>query len=394
MTSITGTSGNDTLFGTVDADVFEGSFGSDVISGGGGYNILDYRKFAGNYKGHPPNWYLEANKGPIVAVFDADGYSGTVTALRYVSREARKTDTFVDIHGILGTSGNDTLIGSDADDLPAPILLLGWGGSDTIDGRQSLLNLVSYASSFVGVVVHLETAQDADGGWSGSAIDGIGFLDGQLNGTHNAPPGLYPGRDTLLGVRRVEGSSFGDAITGSHVADLLDGGAGDDTLTGGAGDDTLIGGAGLDVAVFSGTSDQTQLQRQPDGSWVAIGLDGIDTLIGIELARFSDGEVWIGQTPPGDFNRDTKTDLLWQHANGQAAVWIMDGAQPVGGALIDTNPGAEWRAAGAGDFDGDGKADILWQHADGQAAVWTMDGTELVSSMLVGPNPGTSWHLA
>jgi hypothetical protein len=394
MTMIMGTPGDDTLVGTSGDDVFMGSYGSDAITGGGGYNILDYRQYAGAVFGHPPQRHTDAYYGHIVVVFDAAGYSGTVTnkALGQLGIAARGTDTFVEIHGILGTSGRDTLIGSDADDLPVPILLRGEGGSDTIDGRQSLLNLVSYASSVVGVVVHLETTQDAGGGWSGSASDGIGFLDGLANTTHNSEPGLYPGQDTLIGVRRVEGSSFGDTITGSHVADLLDGGAGDDTLTGGAGDDTLLGGAGLDTAIFNGTSDQTQLQRQQDGSWIATGPDGVDTLIGIDLARFADVESWIGQTQPGDFDRDGKTDLLWQHTNGQVAVWTMNGTQLVSGAFVDTNPGAEWRAVGTGDFDGDGKADILWQHADGPAAVWTMNGTQLVSGELVGPNPGPEWR--
>jgi hypothetical protein len=57
-------------------------------------------------------------------------------------------------------------------------------------------------------------------------------------------------------------------------------------------------------------------------------------------------------------------------ANGTAAVW------------------------GAGDFNGDSKSDILWQHDNGTAAIWTMDGTDVLSVGAAGSfNPGADWHL-
>ena len=60
--------------------------------------------------------------------------------------------------------------------------------------------------------------------------------------------------------------------------------------------------------------------------------------------------------------------------------------------VVGANPGPSWHVEGTGDFNGDGKSDILWQHDSGQAAIWTMDGTTLIGGAIT-PNPGADWHL-
>ena len=53
-----------------------------------------------------------------------------------------------------------------------------------------------------------------------------------------------------------------------------------------------------------------------------------------------------------------------------------------------------WEIKGTGDFNGDGKSDILWQHDNGTAAIWTMDGTDVLSIGAAGSfNPGADWHV-
>ena len=113
------------------------------------------------------------------------------------------------------------------------------------------------------------------------------------------------------------------------------------------------------------------------------------------LVTQSGGVTTISPQTPSDINHDGHSDILWQNANGQAAIWAMNGLTqiPGGSALVDPNPGPSWTEIGTGDFNGDGDADILWQNANGQAAIWEMNGFHQVGggSGLVGPNPGPSW---
>ena len=81
-------------------------------------------------------------------------------------------------------------------------------------------------------------------------------------------------------------------------------------------------------------------------------------------------------SPPGGFNDGGDSpDILWQNANGQAAIWDDERDQRIGGGARGPNPGPSWTDVGTGDFNGDGHSDILWQNANGQAAIWEMNGT-------------------
>ena len=115
-----------------------------------------------------------------------------------------------------------------------------------------------------------------------SFVFGTGINDG-VHGT------------TVVNVERVDvtGGTAADSLIGGPGNDTLRGGPGDDTLAGGAGDDVLDGGAGFDVAVIAATQASTTLAPQPDGSWIASGPDGTDQLTGIEVVRFTDGDVTL-----------------------------------------------------------------------------------------------------
>ena len=101
----------------------------------------------------------------------------------------------------------------------------------------------------------------------------------------------------------------------------------------------------------------------------------------------------------GDFNRDATADILWRHGtSGEIVVWYMNGATLTGGAF--TNPSAlvdpGWRIVGTGDFNLDTKPDILWHHGvSGQVVVWYMDGVNLASGAFTNPNAlaDVNWRL-
>ena len=174
MATIGGTSANNALTGSIADDTFPASLGSDTIDGGGGYNEISYA----------------GQTYAIQLTVSATAYSGTIV------KAGIGTDTYTDIQRIIGGSGNDVLTGTSdpTTGLPYAVTLIGGPGDDRIDGRLSLLNLVSYRDATSGVTINL-TAGTASGGGRGN--------------------------DTLVNVLRVAGSSFDDLISGSSGNDFF-----------------------------------------------------------------------------------------------------------------------------------------------------------------------------
>ena len=85
--------------------------------------------------------------------------------------------------------------------------------------------------------------------------------------------------------------------------------------------------------------------------------------------------------------------MVWQHDDGRAAIWLIDGFALRSSTILATNPGTDWDLIGAGDYNGDGKADIQWQNDNGQPMIWLMDGVNVLQSADAGANPGPTWHL-
>ena len=101
--------------------------------------------------------------------------------------------------------------------------------------------------------------------------------------------------------------------------------------------------------------------------------------------------VWsvVGQR---DFNADGKADWLWRDTSGDVAIWFLNGAQVTRSVGVGT-VGTTWSVAGTGDFNGDGKSDVVWRDTSGNVAVWLMNGAQVTQSAGLGSAP-TTWSIA
>jgi hypothetical protein len=162
------------------------------------------------------------------------------------------------------------------------------------------------------------------------------------------------------------------------------------TVTGAQADSAIINklvnadGSPVQLAVRSEI-----LWQNANGQAAIWQMDGT-TLTSSALLGANPGPYWrdVGTS---DFNADAHPDLLLQNTNGAVVIWETNGTSVTMSALV-ANPGTSWKAVGTGDFSDDGHSDILLQNTNGAVAIWNMNGTDLTSSAAVA-NPGPSWKV-
>jgi FG-GAP-like repeat len=96
-----------------------------------------------------------------------------------------------------------------------------------------------------------------------------------------------------------------------------------------------------------------------------------------------------------DFNGDSKSDILWRNTNsGTAYIYQMDGATVTNEGFIGTVPVNQgWNISGTGDYNGDSKADILWRNNSGLTYLWTVDGLNKLGEGAI-RQVDNSWQIA
>jgi Ca2+-binding RTX toxin-like protein len=213
-----GSSNDDNLTGDNARNIIGGELGNDTIVGNAGDDSLSGEAGNDNLDGGDGNDRLVGGDGADIANGGAnadsiDGGTGDDTL---------NGGTGDDV--ISGGAGIDTINGNDGNDY-----IEGGAGADVINGGAGI-DTVSYANSFEGVVIHLQ---------SGTAL--FGDADG----------------DSLTEVEQAMGSGFNDTLAGTGGNNTLWGLAGNDQLSGGNGADTLKGGAGNDTFAYTSIGEST-----------------------------------------------------------------------------------------------------------------------------------------
>lgn len=229
-------------------DGFQGLSGNDTIIGGdvlsGAANdgdFVDYR-----YLGPASTLRIK------VDLTNTDSVSTFANGYTYLnSSSVGETDSLRKIHGVIGAGGNDTVIGSAADDW-----FRGNGGNDSFTGGAGS-DWIDYRGLGTALNVTL-----AAGGASQTISAG-------LHGT-----------DTISGVENVAGGLGADILNGNEL---------DNSLRGREGNDTINGGAGFDFTDYKNAAGSVTVTFSAATSATSSGADGVDTLTNIEGARGSDG---------------------------------------------------------------------------------------------------------
>lgn len=299
---IRGTNGNDVLWGSSGNDVFAGGLGDDTFYSSTGGDTFVYASGDGNdvidEEGYSTSEVDVLRLTDLNATDIELSRSGThvflsVAATGHVIKLDEQLYSDVSNYGIdkidfangsswnrtdiasnawyRGTAGNDTLTGSNGNDV-----FQGKAGDDTLNSSLGSDTFV-YASGDGNDVIN-------EDGYSTSEIDVLGLTNIDSNEVTLSRSGVHvtflitaTGETITLdeqlysdvynyGIDRVDfadsvswsradivanawrlGTSNGDVITGAAGIDKIDGKGGNDTLSGAAGSDTLVGGAGDDT---------------------------------------------------------------------------------------------------------------------------------------------------
>ena len=315
-TTLVGTDANDTLIGGYASDTLSGGGGNDTLRGDGAAvktMALDIRAALADQDGSETlsiaiggvpadatlstgtrnsdgSWSLTAAQlaGLSMTASTASDFTLTVTAtaLEATGDVASLTSNLRVVFGDAGTSGalgimafgsqgptisgaNDILDGGADDDT-----LFGGAGDDRlIDGTGNDLAYGEDGNDLFVVGLGNDLYDGGDG------FDTIDFSTAVKSVTVDLSRGVASGmgKDKLVNIEGVIGSSFNDTLRGSNSDNKLWGGTGDDKLSGGAGHDMLDGGAGNDK--LTGGSGDDVLDGGA-GDDTLNGGTGADSLIG------------------------------------------------------------------------------------------------------------------
>ncbi|WMS41940.1 calcium-binding protein [Acuticoccus sp. MNP-M23] len=237
---------------------------------------------------------------------------------------------------MFGDAGNDTLDGGDGNDViragSGDDFIIGGAGADDIRG-ESGIDTLSYSASDDGIAVNLEFGFFSGGDAAGDEVTGIENIVG------TAKDDILEGddfRNDLFGGGgrdQISGGGGWDELFGGDDIDFLHGDAGNDVLDGGNGNDRLFGGEGADQ-IFGGNG--VDMIEGDEGNDTIDGGSGNDRINGGDGNDVIDGGANNDRINGGNGFDDISG------GNGKDQINAGDGADSIdGGAGHDTIEGGD-----------------------------------------------------
>jgi Ca2+-binding RTX toxin-like protein len=368
-------SGNDSINGLGGDDTIRGGTGNDTLDGGAGNDWLDFG---------------DASLGTASVSVNLTTGAFTSTVLG--------TDVVTNFENVVGGAGNDTVVGTTADNwikggAGNDSILAGTGndtltggvGNDWLDGEAGTADWADYSNASGGVTVSLSSATPGSATTSGA--DGV---------------------DTLRGIENLMGGTGSDNLVGDGNANYLIGGlgadtlqaiGGNDTLYGQDGDDSLVGGTGADLFQAelgndtytggdtgnAGPADTLDLSAY-NNNYAVLGTTQTDLTIsggstGIDRASYID--VWKFGNGNITFNNLTSlSNTTWNETvitgSGNDSIWTGNGKDYIlAGAGNDTVNGSLTGTVDPADqdtIDGGAGEDWLSYQSQGYSVYVTLEG--------------------
>ncbi|WP_333805440.1 hypothetical protein [Sulfurospirillum sp.] len=345
---ITGSANSDTLIGYGGNDTFVATASNDVYWG----NEINVGSFVSN-DSDKIDYSTLSGVNHIVATLPSISGTGTIT--KYTS-SGPSVDTVYNIENIVGTSGDDTLIGGagvvntlqggagndtlggnidgdslDGGDNTDTLVYNGLSANLTVDMSLKIVALTSDSSlkdSFEKIeiiqtgsgndIFMLSGSKDStkltlDGGTGNNTLDYSGLSEGNIHvtladsGYTTVSVNSGAGDDSIINISNISGSQNDDTIIGNSAANTLHGNAGADILDGGAGNDVLYGDGGADTIIgtidsgidyYDGGADSDTIDYS--AVTTALTLTNGTTVIGVDVGTDTLASIEIFKAGSGD----------------------------------------------------------------------------------------------
>ncbi|PDS77937.1 cadherin domain-containing protein [Rhizobium sp. L43] len=295
---VTTDAGNDQLSGTDGNDVFDGRAGDDVLNGYGGDDALTGGEGNDQINGGFGKDVIRGGAGDD-SIFDGESFG-----------------VYPEVLEIDAGEGNDAII----------VQTSGGVLSGAIDGGSGIdiLRAPTLTGLMIKNVEIFETYGYVIAGSSAQfeSFDKIVFAN---NSTDNYAVLLSLTDGAHLDLSDELGD-LGAVIAGDVSAIDVKTGGGDDEFTSTHGNDIFDGGAGLDMAVFSGNFANYSFAMNNGDHILTSALEGKDTLIDVEFARFADGVYdFTTQTFTSTNNAPTNIQLSKTALSEDTPIWTTVG---------------------------------------------------------------------